>query len=98
MALPRLPMHEYLLKKEYVKSEQLDEAKKVQDQTKDTDLGRVLVNLGMVGEREVSGDADVDALHLFDGAVVDEAEFVGLDGFGAREDRPVGVGGPAGFS
>ncbi len=53
MALPRLPMHEYLLKKEYVKTEQLDEAKKVQDQTKDTDLGRVLVNLGMVGEREV---------------------------------------------
>jgi len=46
-------MVEYLLKKGYVKPEQVEEAKKVQDQTKDTDLGRVLVQLGMAGEREV---------------------------------------------
>lgn len=53
MALPRLPMHEYLLKKDYIKPEQIEEARKVQDQTKENDLGKVLVNLGMVGEREV---------------------------------------------
>lgn len=46
-------MHEYLLKKDYIKPEQIEEARKVQDQTKETDLGKVLVNLGMVGEREV---------------------------------------------
>lgn len=46
-------MVEYLLKKGFLKPEQADEAKKVQEQTKETDLGRVLVQLGMVGEREV---------------------------------------------
>ncbi len=45
-------MDQYLLQKEYVKQEQLDEAKKVQTQTK-KDLGRVLVELGFVGEREM---------------------------------------------
>lgn len=53
MALPRVPMVEYLVKKGFLKPEQADEAKKVQEQTKETDLGRVLVQLGMVGEREV---------------------------------------------
>ncbi|MCO5296460.1 MAG: Flp pilus assembly complex ATPase component TadA [Fimbriimonadaceae bacterium] len=52
MALPRVPLDQYLLQKEYLKPEQLDEAKKVQTQTKQ-DLGRVLVELGFVGEREV---------------------------------------------
>ena len=52
MALPRVPLDQYLLQKEYVKPEQLDEAKKVQTQTK-KDLGRVLVELGFVGEREM---------------------------------------------
>ncbi len=46
-------MVEYLVKKGFLKPEQADEAKKVQEQTKETDLGRVLVQLGMVGEREV---------------------------------------------
>ena len=53
MALPRVPMVEFLVKKGYIKPEQLDEAKKVQEQTKEVDLGKVLVQLGMVGEREV---------------------------------------------
>ena len=53
MALPRLPMAEFLLKKDYVKPEQLEEAKKVQEQTKEADFGKVLITLGMVGEREV---------------------------------------------
>lgn len=53
MALPRVPMVEFLVKKGFVKPEQVDEAKRVQEQTKETDLGRVLVQLGMVGEREV---------------------------------------------
>ncbi len=53
MALPKVPMTEYMLKKGYVKPEQIDEAKKVQEQTKETDLGKVLIQLGMVGEREV---------------------------------------------
>lgn len=53
MALPRLPMKEFLLQKDYVKPEQLDEAEKVQKQTNEPDLGRVLVQLGFVGEREV---------------------------------------------
>ena len=53
MALPRVPMVEFLVKNGFVKPEQVDEAKRVQEQTKETDLGRVLVQLGMVGEREV---------------------------------------------
>jgi type IV pilus assembly protein PilB len=53
MALPRVPMVEFLVKKGYVKPEQVTEAKRVQEQTKEGDLGRVLVQLGMVGEREV---------------------------------------------
>ncbi|HRF58356.1 MAG TPA: GspE/PulE family protein [Fimbriimonadaceae bacterium] len=53
MALPRLPMKEFLLQKDYVKREQLDEAEKVQKQTNEPDLGRVLIQLGFVGEREV---------------------------------------------
>lgn len=46
-------MSDYLLKKGYVQPEQLEEAKKVQEQTKEVDLGRVLIQLGMAGEREV---------------------------------------------
>jgi type IV pilus assembly protein PilB len=53
MALNRMPMAQFLLKKEWLKQEQLDEALKVQKQTKTTDLGKILVELGMVGEREV---------------------------------------------
>ncbi len=53
MALPRVPMEEFLVQKEFLKPEQLEEAKKVQTQTGE-DLGRVLVELQMVGEREVA--------------------------------------------
>src|ERR1019366_658159 len=53
MALPRKPMLEYLEEKGYLKADQREEALKVQVQTKETDIGKVLVQLGMVGEREV---------------------------------------------
>jgi len=46
-------MVQFLLQKGYLKPEQLDEAQKVQLQTKQADLGKILVELGMVGEREV---------------------------------------------
>src|SRR5690348_5172034 len=53
MALPRMPMVQWLLQKGYLKPEQLEEAKKVQEQTKAPDIGKVLSELGYVGEREV---------------------------------------------
>jgi type IV pilus assembly protein PilB len=53
MALPRVSMVQFLMQKGYLKPEQLDEANKVKEQTKETDIGKVLVQLGMVGEREV---------------------------------------------
>jgi type IV pilus assembly protein PilB len=46
-------MVQFLQQKGYLKPEQLDEAMKVQQQLKEPDLGRVLVTLGFVGEREV---------------------------------------------
>jgi type IV pilus assembly protein PilB len=46
-------MIQFLLQKGYLKPEQLDEANKVQQQTGQTDLSKILVSLGMVGEREV---------------------------------------------
>lgn len=46
-------MVQFLQQKGYLKPEQLEEAVKVQQQTKEPDLGRVLVSLGIVGEREV---------------------------------------------
>lgn len=46
-------MVQYLLDKGFLKQEQLAEATKVQQQTKERDLGKVLVQLNMVGEREV---------------------------------------------
>jgi len=53
MALPRIPMVQYLLQKGYLKKEQYDEAHKVAQQTGQNDIGKVLVSLNMVGEREV---------------------------------------------
>src|SRR5579862_400141 len=53
MALPRVSMVQFLVQKGYLKPEQLEEANKVKDQSPGTDLGKVLVQLGMVGEREV---------------------------------------------
>jgi type IV pilus assembly protein PilB len=48
-----MPMAQFLLQKQWLKQEQLDEALKVQKQTNTTDLAKILVELGMVGEREV---------------------------------------------
>lgn len=53
MALQRTSMAQFLLEKDWVKQEQLDEALKVQKQTNNPDLGRILIQLGFVGEREV---------------------------------------------
>jgi type IV pilus assembly protein PilB len=53
MAMPRKPLAQYLLEKGYVKKEQIDEAEKVRSQSKSTDIGRVLVDLGFVVEREM---------------------------------------------
>lgn len=46
-------MVQFLIQKGWLKPEQLEEAQKVQQQTKNPDLGRVLIELGMVGEREI---------------------------------------------
>lgn len=54
MALPRMPMVEWLKQKGFLKPEQESEALKVQQQSGTTDLGKVLVQLGMVGEREIA--------------------------------------------
>ncbi|AIE85765.1 GspE/PulE family protein [Fimbriimonas ginsengisoli] len=53
MALPRIPMVQFLVQKGYLKPEQLDEAQKVAQNTGQTDISKVLVSLNMVGEREV---------------------------------------------
>jgi type IV pilus assembly protein PilB len=53
MALPRMPMVQWLVQKGYLKQEQFQEAQKVQQQTKEVDIGKVLIQLGMVGEREI---------------------------------------------
>lgn len=47
-------MEKFLLERGYVTQEQIDEGKKVQTQSKVADLGRVLMDLGFVGEREVT--------------------------------------------
>ena len=53
MALPRVPFTKFLLDKGFVNSDQLEQAKKVQEQTKQPNLGKVLIDLGFAGEREV---------------------------------------------
>ena len=53
MALQRVPMTQFLLDKGWVTQEQIDEALKVQEQTKNPNLGKILSDLGYVGEREV---------------------------------------------
>lgn len=49
-----MPMADWLKQKGYLKDDQEAEAKKVQQQTNQPDLGKILVQLGMVGEREVA--------------------------------------------
>ncbi len=72
-----MPMEQFLLQKEYIKPEQLEEAKKVQQQTKQ-DLGKVILELGFVGEREVLqakaqeqgiGFADLDRTQIESSAI-----------------------------
>lgn len=46
-------MIEFLREKGYLKPEAEEEARKVQQQTKEADFGKVLVQLNLVGEREV---------------------------------------------
>jgi type IV pilus assembly protein PilB len=46
-------MVQFLLQKGYIKPDQVDQATKVAQQTGESDLGKVLVGLGFVGEREV---------------------------------------------
>lgn len=53
MALQRIPFAKFLLEKGFLKQDQLDQALKVQEQTKNPNLGKVLMDLGFVGEREV---------------------------------------------
>jgi type IV pilus assembly protein PilB len=53
MAVPRKPMVQWLLEKGYLQNDQLAEAQKVQQQSKLSDIGKVLIELGYVGEREV---------------------------------------------
>ncbi len=53
MAQPRVPFAKYLLDNGYLKQDQLDQALQIQQQTKNPNLGRVLVDLKFVGEREV---------------------------------------------
>ncbi|MCH8979131.1 MAG: Flp pilus assembly complex ATPase component TadA [Armatimonadetes bacterium] len=58
-------MSTYLLEKGYVTKEQLDEALKIQKQTNNPDLGRVLIDLGYVGEREVLEAQAQEAGHQY---------------------------------
>lgn len=53
MAQTRVPFAKYLLDNGYLKQDQLDQALQIQQQTKNPNLGRVLVDLKFVGEREV---------------------------------------------
>ena len=53
MALPRVSMVQYLLQKGFLKQEQLEEAQKVAKQTNQTDIGKVLQSMKLVGEREL---------------------------------------------
>lgn len=53
MALQRVPMAQFLIQKSFITQDQLKEALTVQQQTKEPDLGKILINLGFAGEREV---------------------------------------------
>jgi type IV pilus assembly protein PilB len=48
-----MPMEQWLIQRGFLKEEQLVEAKKVQAQSNVTDIGKVLAQLGYVGEREI---------------------------------------------
>ena len=65
MALKRVPMSTFLLEKGFLKQEQLDEALGIQKQTSNPDLGRILIDLGHVGEREVLEAKAQEAGHQY---------------------------------
>ena len=67
MAMPRKPIAQYLLEKGYVTQAQLDEAQKVNQQSKTSDIGKVLVELGFLGEREMlEGKAQEEGITFVD--------------------------------
>ncbi|MBL8087377.1 MAG: Flp pilus assembly complex ATPase component TadA [Chthonomonas sp.] len=51
--MDRMPLDQWLLQKGFITGEQLNEAKRVQQQSGQKDIGRVVIDLKMVGEREV---------------------------------------------
>lgn len=53
MALQRVPFTKFLVDNGFVTQDQVEEALKVQQQTKNPNLGQVFQNLGFVGEREI---------------------------------------------
>ncbi len=53
MALQRVPFTKYLLDNGFLTQDQLEQAQQVQAQTKNPNLGKILVDLKAVGEREV---------------------------------------------
>lgn len=65
MAAQRVPMAQFLLQRGFVTQEQLDEAVKVQKQTNNPDLGRVIIDLGFAGEREILNAQAQEAGHAF---------------------------------
>lgn len=58
-------MAQFLVQRGYVTQEQLDEATQVQKQTSNPDLGRVIIDLGFAGEREVLHAQAQEAGHPF---------------------------------
>src|SRR5687768_4997127 len=67
MATPRKPIAQYLLEKGYVTQAHIDEATKVMQQSKSNDLGKALVELGHLGEREMlEGKAQEEGIAFVD--------------------------------
>ena len=67
MAMPRKPIAQYLLEKGYVTQAHIDEATKVMQQSKSNDLGKALVELGHLGEREMlEGKAQEEGIAFVD--------------------------------
>jgi len=71
-------MVQYLVQGGFLKQDQLTEAQRVQQQTRNPDFGRVLIDLGFVGEREVLkakaqemgiGFVDLDRITIESGAL-----------------------------
>jgi len=58
-------MTQFLVQRGFVTQEQIEEASKVQKQTGNPDLGRVIIDLGFAGEREVLQAQAQEAGHAF---------------------------------